>query len=411
MKCLVVYTSRSGNTAKLARAIQTALGPECVLAEAAAAPPPEKFDFIALGFGVYNCWPEGDMRAYMKRCRDKNVGIFMTLGAYPDSNAAYLCCGRAEGLLESCTVKTRYICQGGYTPEHLSRMKARPNWNGERAARVAEAMKHPNDADLAAAAEQFRAAAEKLKTAVPRPGKPEKRARVLAVFGSTVPGADAAYREMEQALREADPDVPLFTACTSYFVRSRNPEAPPSLSGVLRKLVIDGFTAADVTVGYLAAGEEYHKLRAEAAAFGAQLDLRLTRPPLSGRAALPPFLNAVIEGLAPRDEDECVLFMGHGNADGRSDFHYMAVQSELRKLDPKFHLACVEGFPSLDSALPELKQHRVRLVPFMIVAGDHARNDMAEIWKPKLEAAGHSCECVFHGLGETPAVAQYFARL
>ena len=35
MKCLVVYTSRSGNTEKLARAIAAALGPECVLAAAA----------------------------------------------------------------------------------------------------------------------------------------------------------------------------------------------------------------------------------------------------------------------------------------------------------------------------------------------------------------------------------------
>ena len=80
MKCLVVYTSRSGNTEKLARAIAAALGPECVLAAAADAPPPENFDFIALGFGVYGGWPDGDLRSYMKRCRRKNVGLFMTLG-------------------------------------------------------------------------------------------------------------------------------------------------------------------------------------------------------------------------------------------------------------------------------------------------------------------------------------------
>jgi len=415
MKSLVVYSSRGGNTAEVARAIHAALGPKCALAEAVAAPPPEAFDFIALGFGVYNGWPDGDMRAYMKRCRRKNIGIFLTLGAYPDSEAALQCVGRAEGLLENCTTRVKFICQGRYTEGHLARMKSRPGtsphaWNEERAARVAEAMKHPDEADLKTAADRFRAAAEKLKTAAPRPAKPEKRAKVLAVFGSTVPSAAAAYRTMETALRERNPELPLFVGWTSQFVRSRRPGSPPSLSGVLRQLVLDGFTAADVTVGYLSTGEEYEKLKREASAFDTQLDLRITVPPLSNRAALLPFLAAVKSGLAPLADDECVLFMGHGNADGRADFAYLAVNAELAKLGPALHLACVEGEPPLDSVLIGLKP-RVRLVPFMIVAGDHALNDMSVSWKSRLEAAGHTCECVLHGLGENPAVARYYAEL
>lgn len=415
MKCLVVYSSRSGNTGQIARAIHAALAPECVLAEAADAPPPEKFDFIALGFGVYNGWPDGDMRAYMKRCRDKDVGLFLTFGAPPDSDAASLYLGRAEGLLENCATRAKFVCQGRYTEEHLVRMKSRPAtsphaWNEERAARVAEAMKHPDAADLATAAERFRTAAGKLQNAAPRPQKAEKRAKVLAVFGSTVPGAEAAYRTMEGALRERYPELPLFVAWTSQFVRSRRPGSPPSLSGVLKKLVLDGFTAADITVGYLSTGEEYEKLKREASAFESQLELRVTVPPLSNRAALLAFLAAVRAGLAPLAEDESVLFMGHGNADGRADFAYLAVDGELAKLDPALRLACVEGEPQLDAVLPALKR-RVRLVPFMIVAGDHALNDMSVGWKSRLEAAGHVCSCVLNGLGEIPAVAGYYAEL
>lgn len=237
-----------------------------------------------------------------------------------------------------------------------------------------------------------------------------KRAKVLAVFGSTVPGAEAAYCTMEAALRERYPEFPLFVAWTSQFVRSRRPGSPPSLSGVLRQLVLDGFTAADITVGYLSGGEEYDKLKREAAAFEPQLDLRVTVPPLSSRAALLSLLAAVKSGLAPLAEDESVLFMGHGHADGRSNFAYLTVDAELAKLDPALRLACVEGEPKLDAVLPELK-HRVRLVPFMIVAGDHALNDMSVGWKSRLEAAGHVCSCVLHGLGEVPAVADYYAEL
>ncbi len=420
MKSLVVYSSRSGNTEKLARAIHAALGSECVLAEASAAPRPEAFDFIAFGFGVYFGWPDGAMRAYMKRCRRKDVGIFLTLGAWPDSEHATQCIGRAEGLLENCTTRARFVCQGSYTEEHLARMKSRPAdsphaWNEERAARVAEAMKHPDVTDLATVAERFRVAVEKLKSATPRPEKESKRARVLAVFGSTVPGAEHAYRAMEEALRTRSPGVPLHRAYTSFLVRSRKADAPPSLSGVLQELVLAGFTAVDITAGFLSSGEEYHKLKSEALAFSTQLDITITRPPLSTRAALLPFLQAVTAGLAKRADDECVLFMGHGNADGRADFQYMAVQTELAKIDPNYHLACVEGEPVLESVIPQLSKPRVRLVPFMLVAGDHAVNDMAgdepDSWRNRLEAAGFQCECVLHGLGEYHAVTEYYAEL
>lgn len=420
MKCLVVYTSRSGNTEKLARAIAAALGPECVLAAAADAPPPENFDFIALGFGVYGGWPDGDLRSYMKRCRRKNVGLFMTLGAWPDSEHAFLCMGRAEGLLENCTTRVKFICQGGYTPEHLARMKSRPAdsphaWDAGREARVAEAMKHPDETDLCIGADRFRAAAEKLRNAPPRPAKPPKRAQVLAVFGSTVPGAEASYRAIEDAMRERHPELPLFRACTSYAVRSKCAAAAPSLPGVLMRLVREGYAAANLVVGFLSAGEEYHKVRSEAAAFGPQLELCVTRPPLLDRAGLRRFLGAVLAGLPERAPDECVLFMGHGHAGGRSDFQYMAAASELAGLDPALHLACVEGEPSFEPVLPELRGKRVRLVPFMLVAGDHALSDMAgdgpESWKRRLEAAGYETECVLHGLGENPAVARYFAEL
>ena len=82
----------------------------------------------------------------------------------------------------------------------------------------------------------------------------------------------------------------------------------------------------------------------------------------------------------------------------------------MRKLDPALRLACVEGEPQLDAVLPTLRR-RVRLVPFMIVAGDHALNDMSVDWKNRLEAAGRVCSCVLHGLGEIPAVADYYAEL
>ena len=83
MKTLVVYSSRTGNTEKVARAIAEALGPECVLSRAEDAPPPDRFDFIAFGFGVYRGWPDGELRSYMRRARPRYAGIFLTLAEEP----------------------------------------------------------------------------------------------------------------------------------------------------------------------------------------------------------------------------------------------------------------------------------------------------------------------------------------
>ena len=73
-----------------------------------------------------------------------------------------------------------------------------------------------------------------------------------------------------------------------------------------------------------------------------------------------------------------------------------------------------EGSP--DDALAMLRERpeirRVVLLPFMIVAGDHAKNDMAgpdpDSWRSRLEAAGYGTECVLRGLGEDEAVRAMF---
>lgn len=71
----------------------------------------------------------------------------------------------------------------------------------------------------------------------------------------------------------------------------------------------------------------------------------------------------------------------------------------------------MEGYPGFDEALRRLKERhavrRVELRPLMVVAGDHAKNDLAgdepDSWKSMLEAEGYQVSCVLRGLGRTPA--------
>ena len=418
MKILIAYTSReSGNTKKVAEALAAHFGAECELYDVADAPPPDRYDFIALGFGVYHSFPDCIMVDYMRRCRHKDVGLFMTLGMWPDSPQAAACLGRAEGLMETCRVRVKFACQGAYTPEYLEKLKSRPptsphGWTPERAERILEAMKHPDAADLKAVCEKFEAAVRKLENTSAVTEKTGKTAIVTAFFGSTVPSALKAYDEIENAVRKKYPELPLFRAYTSRMVRRKRGNDVPSAAALLQKLFLAGYDTVHILAGYLTAGAEYDKLKQTAEVFSMRMKVTVTKPPLSDPDSLRKFLRAALKAV-PANHSGKVLFMGHGNSDGRSAFAYQAAAAELKKADPNYYLACVEGEPSFESVTGAFQGGNVQLIPFMLVAGDHALNDLAgedaDSWKSRLEKKGCKCYCILHGLGELPEVAEYFA--
>jgi sirohydrochlorin cobaltochelatase len=83
----------------------------------------------------------------------------------------------------------------------------------------------------------------------------------------------------------------------------------------------------------------------------------------------------------------------------------------------KTYIGTVEGFPNLDHVIRQLKRDKVRKVllkPFMTVAGDHARNDMAgpeaESWKSILTREGFEVTPVLRGMGEMDSFADVFVH-
>ena len=418
MKILIVYTSReSGNTKKLAEALAAHFGAGCELYNVADAPAPDRYDFIALGFGVYHSFPDCIMIDYMRKCHDKDVGLFMTLGMWPDSPQAAACLGRAEGLMPTCRIRVKFACQGGYTPEYLEKLKSRPptsphGWTPERAERIMEAMKHPDLDDLTSICKKFDAAVAKLREAPFAEKAAEKTAIMTVFFGSTVQSALKAYDTIEKAVRAKYPDLPVFRVYSSRMVRRKRGNDVPSPAERLQELFLAGYDSVHILAGYLTPGEEYDKLMQTVEVFSMRMKVTVTKPPLSDPASLRKFLPGVLKAV-PAEHSGKVLFMGHGNSDGRSAFAYQATAAELKKVDPDHFLACVEGEPALETVLDQFHSEPVTLIPFMLAAGDHALNDLAgnedTSWKSQLEKRSCTCYCILHGLGEIPEVAGYFA--
>jgi flavodoxin len=158
---LIVYSSKTGNTRKLAegirRGLAEALGEEPRIAAVEENPDPAGAGWILLGFWVDR--GNGDQKAleYLKSLEGRRIGLFGTLGAYPDSDHARDTGKRVQDLAaEKNTVLGCFLCQGRIDPALTERFKSLPADNPhamtpERTKRHLEAATHPDEKDLEAA--------------------------------------------------------------------------------------------------------------------------------------------------------------------------------------------------------------------------------------------------------------------
>ncbi|MBW1941189.1 MAG: sirohydrochlorin cobaltochelatase, partial [Deltaproteobacteria bacterium] len=131
------------------------------------------------------------------------------------------------------------------------------------------------------------------------------------------------------------------------------------------------------------------------------------RPLLGSMEDMHDVVDAVIVNIPKeRKKKEAVVFMGHGTPHA-SNTAYAAMMFQLQRKDPNIFVGTVEGAPTIDDIKVMLKQKGIKkayLIPFMSVAGDHARNDMAgdeeDSWKSILTKEGIECLPVLKGTAE-----------
>jgi len=158
MKILNVYSSKTGNTRKIAEAIFDILPEPKEMFSVEDAPSPDLYDFIAVGFWVNRGMADEKAKEYMKRIKGKKVGIFATLGAYPNSAHARDVLNWAREILKGNDVLGEFICQGRIDPDILDKMPKDGvhTMTPERRVMIEEAKKHPNETDCLYAQDAFR---------------------------------------------------------------------------------------------------------------------------------------------------------------------------------------------------------------------------------------------------------------
>ena len=117
------------------------------------------------------------------------------------------------------------------------------------------------------------------------------------------------------------------------------------------------------------------------------------------------------------DGNTAIAFMGHGT-EADSNGVYSKLQEKITAAGYKnFVIGTVEAEPSIDDVIKFAKDggyKRVVLHPLMVVAGDHANNDMAgdeeDSWKSLLEKEGFDVVPVLEGLGQNEAIQQIYVQ-
>jgi len=237
---------------------------------------------------------------------------------------------------------------------------------------------------------------------------------LLVSFGSSYPETRATFKHIEDEVKEVFPDKEIRWAFTSKIIRKKlrsRGEVIDSPAEALAKMGEDGFTKVAVQSLHVIPGEEYENLKKTVDAFSGMpkgIDqVKLGKPLLYHQKDIETLGDALLQNL-PKGivEGDVVVFMGHGTHHP-ANVYYPGMQYYLWQKNPNIYLATVEGYPELNQVIEKLetrKVNKVYLLPFMTIAGDHARNDMAgkekESWKSVLEERGYEVKTVLEGMAD-----------
>ena len=226
---------------------------------------------------------------------------------------------------------------------------------------------------------------------------------------------------IEGAIADAFPDYSVRRGFTSQIiidhVLKRDGVAIDNVTEALDRAVDNGVKTLVVQPTHLMNGFEYNDLVQEIAQYGDAFEqISIGEPLLTSDEDFEAVAKAIVDATAEYDDgNTAICFMGHGT-EAESNGVYEKMQGVLEGLGAEnYYIGTVEAEPSLDDVVEKVKAGeytRVVLEPLMVVAGDHANNDMAgdeeDSWKSVFEAAGYEVEPILRGLGELPAIQELY---
>lgn len=229
---------------------------------------------------------------------------------------------------------------------------------------------------------------------------------------------------IEKLISDNHPDWEVRRAFTSRMIikklAERDNKKIDYVREAMERLVNDGFKTVVVQPTHIMNGEEYDKVAEVVDEFSDRFDkLSIGKPLLTTAEDYDLVLEAIDAGIVRESgnlgERTAVVLMGHGS-EHFANATYSQLQMKLITTGRKdVYVTTVEGYPEFDDTLGLMEGKGytdVALYPFMLVAGDHANNDMAgdeeDSLRSVMESAGYKVHCFVKGLGEIPEFQKLF---
>lgn len=247
--------------------------------------------------------------------------------------------------------------------------------------------------------------------------KPGDKVAILMVhFGTTHNDTRALTIDaINRKAKEHFPKVEVREAYTSRIVIKRLNDRgvkKQNPTEALKQLRADGYTHILIQPTTIINGVEMESLNRNVDDLRAQFkEIRVGTPLLFYAEDYEKVIDILTRNNNP---NVAHIWVGHGTYDASTAQYAMLDYMLKEKGYANFMVGCIEGYPFYEQALKQLQASglkRVKLVPFMFVAGEHAKNDIAEDWKSDLEEAGFEVEVSIQGLGEIPEIQNRFIEI
>lgn len=250
-----------------------------------------------------------------------------------------------------------------------------------------------------------------------------KKAILVVSFGTSYQETrDKTIGAIEKQIKEAYPDYDIKRAFTSETIikklKERDKINIDNVLEAMEKLKKEEYKTVICQPTHIINGIEYDKMVSQVNKFKKSFDkIKFGNPLLSTDEDYNKIVKAMNEENKNISNNKAIIFMGHGTS------HF--ANSAYAALDYRFKaygknnifIGTIEGYPDIDTVLKQMKQSNIKkiiLMPFMIVAGDHALNDMSgkenNSWKNIFESEGFKVETIIKGLGEYESIRNIFVE-
>lgn len=251
-----------------------------------------------------------------------------------------------------------------------------------------------------------------------------KKAIVVVSFGTSIKRAyETGIKPIEDAVKNTFKDFDVLNAYTSNIIRKKLKERDGieilTIFDTLEKLNEADYKEIIVQPTHIIPGHEYEKVLSSVQKFRnlhSDVNITLGKPLLYDSEDFKDIQEAFEDDISNLNEDTGLVLMGHGTDHFANSAYYRVIYN-LKQKHKNIYMTLVEDELEFHEIAKEIKMNHIKSVkikPFMIVAGDHALNDMAsdedDSLKSFITGEGVACNCEVVGLGSYGKVIQMFIK-